>query len=915
MEQFSQKNMIKYLKNFNYLESKYLVKDATLINQLEKLERMSQESRLTKQPASYAGETLGRIYGFTAENKIQSSELFNVTFNKIICEYLNITGLENLFNRHYYDFEWDMHLEFDTKTGAYNYYRDHMEHQIRNMYMMLKILEEKDYIVEFKKIILKEPNSRISQYVRNRLAVLVDEEQYRHHYDLFSECACEYYRSVIDKFISSPQFHEAVNESYTYKDFALKMISYFEMNHLEIPKQEFLKIFIESINKNEVGVITEKRKPAYDVSTETGLRNVKNGLKQWIKHFKKKLLIRSYYTDYSLMYIIRSASIISALFHDLSYPLCFSLNMEKRIGEYLPSMNSFVHNLEADIDYVVSVLKPSLLFTMVDEKEIRSMLDKNEKKYDHGVLSAISLLLTFYESGRINKLSLEKQTAIELAAVAIYYHNFSYQIVNKKAKHYYRPVFVKNPISYLLKICDEMQEWERRYFELSKADAPVFCPRCKSPIVEYKYYKEKDYSEDDDFYKSYEEVLLCRCGDACHNKYERSDYFPHRNIYTVTTCKTIDTVFTKNNSVIFRLNYDLVKLLHMTQIACSYSEYRAKELGNLKVLLQNQRFSSADSTVQIRDVYLDYVMTANPIYLKSRILLTRAIEESLNETATQGVKLTISDDFQKYNDEFYKKEKESLKIVAKIINCLDKIIVKGFDKNNYFPKLSQELNKAFNISSEDAFYYKLVLPIYAKCFLKDDKDISHVGKLLANANVKIENKEDFAKYIFTQAADIIYDILDEKATDHLNFLIKRKFGDVGEDDLNLYTKKLLFYMDIAAFISQSLAENINCSKEEFVKHIIEIYNKKFPNSQKRHADIIRLLLEDTYCILENQNDLYNDRIDLKKYLGQFKSEKNVYIALEQYITPANWYDNSSADYKKFSAENLDFNSDLVFFSD
>lgn len=36
-------------------------------------------------------------------------------YNKIICKYLNIEGLERLFNEKYMEFEWNMHLGIDYK--------------------------------------------------------------------------------------------------------------------------------------------------------------------------------------------------------------------------------------------------------------------------------------------------------------------------------------------------------------------------------------------------------------------------------------------------------------------------------------------------------------------------------------------------------------------------------------------------------------------------------------------------------------------------------------------------------------------------------------------------------------------------------------------------------------------------------
>ena len=92
----------------------------------------------------------------------------------------------------------------------------------------------------------------------------------------------------------------------------------------------------------------------------------------------KDRFVRAYVRCYSLEYIIRSAGMISALFHDISYPLCFYMQMQKRIGEYLPSMNAFTHTAEADLDRILSLLQPSLLYTLVGGDELRDFLKKHQ---------------------------------------------------------------------------------------------------------------------------------------------------------------------------------------------------------------------------------------------------------------------------------------------------------------------------------------------------------------------------------------------------------------------------------------------------------------------------------------------------------------------------------------------------------
>ena len=43
------------------------------------------------------------------------TKIYDLFYNKIICKYLNIEGLERLFNEKYMEFEWNMHLELIIK--------------------------------------------------------------------------------------------------------------------------------------------------------------------------------------------------------------------------------------------------------------------------------------------------------------------------------------------------------------------------------------------------------------------------------------------------------------------------------------------------------------------------------------------------------------------------------------------------------------------------------------------------------------------------------------------------------------------------------------------------------------------------------------------------------------------------------
>ena len=72
----------------------------------------------------------------------------------------------------------------------------------------------------------------------------------------------------------------------------------------------------------------------------------------------------------------------------------------------------FTHNAVESFDQIAAKLGGSLLFTIVDQEEIRQRLEPGNKgKYDHGAYSAIAFLLQFYETGLIHSLGQEKKCA------------------------------------------------------------------------------------------------------------------------------------------------------------------------------------------------------------------------------------------------------------------------------------------------------------------------------------------------------------------------------------------------------------------------------------------------------------------------------------------------------------------------
>lgn len=150
--------------------------------------------------------------------------------------------------------------------------------------------------------------------------------------------------------------------------------------------------------------------------------------------------------------MIYKSYFVAALFHDIGYPLAYYFRVSEEIQQFTPFFKIVNPGVKAEFPEIRALLNNSLLFRTVDVGEIRKKYEKN----DHGCLSAISFLMNFYFSGSIYNLGKgeKNRCIVEMAAVAIYKHTDKFTGAN-------RMIFSLDPISYLLRICDDMQEWQR----------------------------------------------------------------------------------------------------------------------------------------------------------------------------------------------------------------------------------------------------------------------------------------------------------------------------------------------------------------------------------------------------------------------------------------------------------------------
>lgn len=222
-------------------------------------------------------------------------------------------------------------------------------------------------------------------------------------------------------------------------------------------------------------------------------------------------------------YIIFSTAIVSSLVHDIGYPIAYMKRNLNKLQDFLPMSNLFM-GLENGVPRIKSLLSGSLLFQTVDNGEIIRRLDQD----DHGTYSAVALLCQYYDNGKIFSLEPTQRMIIELSALVIYNHTLHYAFQNRKNFDRYQNVFTDNPIAYLFRLCDDMQEWERVYFQITEKSSFFICDKCKAPMIRRKNKPHKQDAVPDKMY-----VYACACNGFRHVSGINTVWFPYRRLINV----------------------------------------------------------------------------------------------------------------------------------------------------------------------------------------------------------------------------------------------------------------------------------------------------------------------------------------------------------------------------------------------
>lgn len=725
--------------------------------------------------------------------------------------FLNITSLDKLFNYHYFEFEWQQHIDLDFKKSNLSFYRDHFIHQIRNCYMILNLLDNGEGIgLNYLLLIinnLKSRNTDLSKYINVQI------EQYQSHI-----------RSTLGNILNND--------------------------------------VIESRLKNEL----------------------KDG---------KKVIIENA-TNFSWEYFVRGTLIIAALFHDIGYPVVFMNKQMNRLNDYVSSVFSVD---SVSFSKLNDLLENSLLFTITDKEELKRRYQDN----DHGAWSAYILLLQFYETGAIRELNPIKRAMIECAAVAIYEHTIKYKASGEEKFEREKPSFIVNPLSYTLRMVDDLQEWDRIYFEVRTNSDLRYCTKCKMPISRFWNYELDTHCEElglQDFLcgdlsrriyvcgcsteydgncsrgfycdkEAAEKALLRRCGfpedelnrvletkkienaaisDVIFDGgvFENGALFPYQKINYTVTSRNVSLVKLSSedskslkNVYQFYIDYDPFRLLYLLSINSDALGYRIKELAKLSRLFYNQ----SDIAFTIRSN-----LTDNPFMLKARVICNFLYEVGhyINNKKSKSYK-----ENQIYNQLF---EGLDFDIFCQFASLMKKngIFVYDYSDQEIGDCLSKVLKVTILESKINEIIGKFVENFMsrsndrAQTFKENIKNTCKIyvrflfNEILTNENDCKENEFNYIDNIHKKACRIIL----KDAVRQKNYLINGKYNDYYEErksnsvDAMSYALKILLdkkYYD-PRIINKREVNEINLDFFDFYSDLYlfkEMYKFSMDNLQRR----------------------------------------------------------------------------------
>lgn len=283
--------------------------------------------------------------------------------------------------------------------------------------------------------------------------------------------------------------------------------------------------------------------------------------------WKKKILEKLEEWSYEIF-------MVSSMLHDIGYPLEFYLRSAQELSDYPPYLKILSPTVKTDFSEIKAHLLGSQLFKLVDNKAIKEKYEKN----NHGVLSAVSLLMHFYYGGRIYSLDREQKCILEMAAIAIYRHT-------DKFEKGFRMVYRNDPISFMVRLCDDLQEWDRFKLLINDKHNYLRCESCWKILLE----KNREYT----------------CV-GCGKKYRKITQIDNRKVNYICLC---DELHLEKAGDTVRI---IVPFKPMKQLEILMDDYvaivrSANDLKKVQELVKNQAL--------FPEMEIEFFVSNNPITL------------------------------------------------------------------------------------------------------------------------------------------------------------------------------------------------------------------------------------------------------------------------------------------------------------
>lgn len=301
----------------------------------------------------------------------------------------------------------------------------------------------------------------------------------------------------------------------------------------------------------------------------------KNGKKAEIgsEDYRQKILDRLEGWSYKIF-------MVSSMLHDIGYPLEFYLRSAQTLADYPPYLKILSPTVKAEFAEIKALLLESQLFRQVDHKEIKEKYAVN----NHGVLSAVSLLMHFYYGGKIYSMNTEDRCIIEMSAIAIYRHTDRFQ-------NGFRMVYQEDPISYMVRLCDDLQEWNRFRLLINDKHNYLQCSNCGKILLE----EEREY-----------QCTGCDC------KYEKITQINNRKVNYICLCDSL-SIETVGGHIKITFSFDLMKQLEILLDDYTAVIKSRGDLGKVENLLKDQSMVPA--------IEIDYFLSNNPVCIIEKMIM------------------------------------------------------------------------------------------------------------------------------------------------------------------------------------------------------------------------------------------------------------------------------------------------------